>query len=558
MSDIIPNNENDLQKLFSNTNKEKLNLKNINISSSPQLLKHSNTEIIDYKQENNNNIKPHFNKVNTIYLSKQTFGTEDNENNYNNNDSQIIPKITITKDNIAENNENLNVLVLKKIDLKQHGDIKELIRKKFSDVNEFLIPDNHIVIGNKFAFRQCEIKDLKNKKPYQVIGDLNVIDPKRAQLISQSTIRLKSMNFPKGAINNLADNFIKKKGLDERALKSPLTVNNKSLKGTHASSPNNAEHINHMNMEYISDNKINEIYQAKKDKITSIVQLDKELFENIDDDCGGTVKNILLQQENILNKKELSELRSNNLAKFLTRKTNVKENQLLMNKSGSYRLKNELKATLDESSEKNTRYGFINDWILSLRTHPSCRKMDYSNNTTDSSFPNMSQNNNFSKFSTGHNIKNNNFSEIGTNKFNKTSSTGFSVYSQYSTSSYFESKKDEKFCFINYHNYQNNDMWVTIKESKKANNPTNLTSTLPFCAEQVRKPGSNPIKTLNNFTKCFSIDKQLKHLNVKKENLNKIENLKVKYFYLKIYYLKIDTRNRLTKIRNRIDQKFAR
>jgi hypothetical protein len=78
----------------------------------------------------------------------------------------------------------------------------------------------------------------------------------------------------------------------------------------------------------------------------------------------------------------------------------------------------------------------------------------------------------------------------------------------------------------------NNDMWVTV--NKNDDNFINENAKTYF-ADQVRKPFSDPISSLDNFTKCFSVESKMKNLKIKKEDLNKINNMRVGFLLLKLW-----------------------
>jgi len=417
-----------------------------------------------------------------------------NINNLNSDNPLKVEKLGLRDEN---DNEAQKFYVMKKIDLTQRKDIRELIDKKFTDVESFLIPDENLVIGKKFIIND-NFKNLANKKPYEIIGDVKDFLPKSRfnlfkKATSNSSIR-KGMDNAKGMFTNLLSKLIKPVKTDEN------------------------------NMEILSDRKLQNIFQEKKNnKGKNMEKAEEEIYKNIDNKCHNQVKNILKKQEKALDQRNIIEKKTNNIAKYISLKTKKEEKQLLMNRTDGFRLKNEIKSKLDEQSSRNTKYGFNNDWIFSLRKTPEW--------STFNNSINQEKIRNSPKTSYSNRDAINTINVKDSNQVNGQIQSNLNGNNFYQNN--FNNINDCKFRLMRYHTSFDNDMWVTIKENQ---NFPNVNSNLNY-VDQIRKPFSDPIGDLNNFTRCRSVERKFQNLNIKKEDFNKINNMKVNKFFIFIVKL---------------------
>ena len=80
----------------------------------------------------------------------------------------------------------------------------------------------------------------------------------------------------------------------------------------------------------------------------------------------GDLKNRLLQQEKCLIKNQQNQKINEDMIKMISSKTNKKNEDILMNKTDSFRIKKEVKNIIESKKPVEQRYG-QNHWVISLR-----------------------------------------------------------------------------------------------------------------------------------------------------------------------------------------------
>lgn len=415
---------------------------------------------------------------------------------FNYKDSEKLKsKINIIINNEKNKTTSTKFYMIQKLDLTNKVELKEIINKQFTDPNNFLKADENIKIG-KNALGESNFKDLNKIKPYHIIGDPNLFEPKR-----------KFSFFRKVTAINNNNNDKKKKIKDPKSVFSRLLSNIIFTK---------QQKVEEIDIEILSDNNIKRLFEAKEKLVLENTKKEDELYYNIEEKCQTEVKSILQKQENLLNKRTKCEKEISNLSKYLSFKTQKPENKLLMNRTEGFRLKNEIKTKINEKDSKQTKYGFQNDWAISLRKSPGKNPLYGSENryirTTNEFKADSVLINDFNPLKT----VGVDFSSTQSN-FNK-SGNNFFKYN-------FKNSSDNKFNYLKYHKSHDNDMWVTIKEDV---DPDDCIKNKFLNFDQVRKPNTDPISILDNFTRCQSVEKKFQNLKIKKEDFSRINNMKVK------------------------------
>jgi len=510
------------------------------------------------KSENKNLFVENFNPI----LSENTKRTTDTNKNTKNHDS--TSSIIHNKNTFPALSDNFNLqceqkqekhqnYIVKKINIAGMSDIQNLIKKKFTDVNDFLVPDENIIIGRKFINQNENFKNIADKKPYEIIGNQNLFKPKNRFAIFKKKKNRPSIDKTKGLFGNFLIKFLQKEKTEDNHMEELLTE--RRLENLFEEKKKFKSEKNNFN------NKKLHIWNNKNNNNINNNDDDDSFCKNIESNCKEHVKLILKKQEKILEKKEKMEKTLSNISKHLSFKTNKSENQLLMNSTDGFRVKKEIRSALDQSAEKNTKYGLANDWMFSLRKTPqlNIREVIYSNEMRNFSprnniaFNNKKAHINFNFNSNNGSSNNNDNKNVNTNNLLNSISTldnknnkVFSLTGQIRTNlasnngsmrtstenNFFSSKNkssnhytnnfsntnDCKYRIMKYNNTYDNDMWVTVNEKQDNNN---------HFAYKVRKPFSDPVPYLDNFIRCFSIEKKMEILKIKKEDLNKINNMKV-------------------------------
>ena len=149
------------------------------------------------------------------------------------------------------------------------------------------------------------------------------------------------------------------------------------------------------------------------------------------------MKNLFKKQNNIIDRKIKEENNIKKISKSLALKINKKEDELLYNSSDGFRLKKELQSAFEENTEKNTKFGYTNDWVISLRENNSNNNTKLPMSIIGS---NKNKTNKTEKFlgspnTTKYNSTNNNFT--GNTNNNNFTTTGNSFYPSMSTETRF-------------------------------------------------------------------------------------------------------------------------
>ena len=236
------------------------------------------------------------------------------------NESSIIIE---KEENILSPN-NQKTLVIHKLTLEDENleEITEKINKNLFRATNYFSPDNPVVIG-----KRIKIEEMKQ-----------IYEPIKTE--------------------------IKKKG--KSGIKKQITSVNTSLR-----SERNKSLINHisnkdlMNIKFekISHQQLKGLFDSFKDNsIKQSFSLNNTKEENL----PLNVSQSLIEQTKNLNIRINSEKKSSNLSKFISKKVNKKEKDLLMNRIDVFKLKKEIYNDIENSKPINDRYGQYK-WVMSLR-----------------------------------------------------------------------------------------------------------------------------------------------------------------------------------------------
>ena len=219
---------------------------------------------------------------------------------------------------------NQKTLVLHKLTLQDENieEISDRINKNLFRATNYFSPDNPVVIG-----KRIKIEEMKQ-----------IYEPIKTE--------------------------IKKKG--KSGIKKQITSVNTSLR-----SERNKSLINHisnkdlMNIKFekISHQQLKGLFDSFKDNsIKQSFSLNNTKEENL----PLNVSQSLIEQTKNLNIRINSEKKSSNLSKFISKKVNKKEKDLLMNRIDVFKLKKEIYNDIENSKPINDRYGQYK-WVMSLR-----------------------------------------------------------------------------------------------------------------------------------------------------------------------------------------------
>lgn len=258
-------------------------------------------------------------------------------------------------------NEEQTKKICFKLNSNVHQDAANLIKKTFSNPDDYLKIDNNLIFGK--VINKIDYNNLSAMKPYKLIGNKENLIPgyNKSPLKSGSERR----SFYK---NNL---LISANSLRTNRFMSSLN-NFNSFK--FLTSKNGINDKEESNLVRISDEQLVNLYRDRKIKTADPNQkklLNREIYNNVDSKCSSEMKKILAKQENILIKKEKIEKESNNLAKFVAKKSQRNEKELLMNKTDGFRIKNKCIEKINSREENKPFYfGDFNHWRFSLRKTP--------------------------------------------------------------------------------------------------------------------------------------------------------------------------------------------
>lgn len=214
-------------------------------------------------------------------------------------------------------------LVLNKIDINTNTSIKKKIEELFTDPAKYFSIENEghsVVIG-----RKQKIPRLDNLRSYSIVGNTSLFPNiyKRKSYAKQNSLMSQT---------NLSV-------LHEKIKKPPKNT-----------------------FEVISDIRINEIF----DQFKYIKQKNKQNVNSFISDLNPDIQKRLLFQEYSLKVNEDLENKSEVIAKWVSKKSNKKQKELLMNRTDGFRVKKEVQDKLEDSKGFNEKFG-VNSWVISLR-----------------------------------------------------------------------------------------------------------------------------------------------------------------------------------------------
>ncbi len=265
------------------------------------------------------------------------------------------------------NNERfIKTMVAWRINENSDSEILKKIKSNFNDSDNFLKMDNNLIVGKKIDTLKYTNKDIL--KPYQIIGDMKNIFPtiksanKNANDSSTFATKQYSARVTLNKNKSLHNSPLKKDKLENFTKKVSFQKNTSFRLDTYLQSK--------YNIEQLSDQQIEKMFKEKKEKSMAVSKdkLNNEILKNMDPKCVIEMKEFLIKQEKALENKEAADNKLSNLAKFIVKKTEKKEKELLMNKTDGFRLKNQCIQRIQSSNPlKTCKYGVYNDWRLNLR-----------------------------------------------------------------------------------------------------------------------------------------------------------------------------------------------
>jgi hypothetical protein len=123
---------------------------------------------------------------------------------------------------------------------------------------------------------------------------------------------------------------------------------------------------NQKELDLISDRGLMDIYSKYKTIKLKNSEKVNDFIEEININSKQELKKLLLLQEKSLKKNEDNIKYRDNITKFIANKTKKTEDELLMNRTDGFRMKQELKTMMDFKKPAHERYG-VNSWMISLR-----------------------------------------------------------------------------------------------------------------------------------------------------------------------------------------------
>ena len=244
-------------------------------------------------------------------------------------------------------------------------------------------------------------------------------------------------------------------------------------------------------------------------------------MQNVDEKFKEQMKGFFRKQTIIMDKKEQAETKIKNISKSLALRVNKKEEDLLFNTTDGFRLKKELQSAFEETTVKNTRYGFCNDWMFSLRENQNKFKKQI-----------IKQTENYQDKTRQEKLKKDNkfdLSPITTNENIMPLQTSGNER-QTTTSSFYPTVQTET-KYMKVSQTHNSVMYVSLVDARKKLISSGCESN-GFDMEKVRKPSINQSKYLKKFTDCKPVKDKLKQMKFINEDMNNIGDLKVnKYFF---------------------------
>jgi hypothetical protein len=227
-------------------------------------------------------------------------------------------------------------MLVKKIDLSENPKLRSQIDRVFTDPDKYLdlsAKENGMVIGKVLKFPKLDHKG--NIKIHTVVGSPDMFA--RRNTLNGGALR-KGASWKDSGKNVL--------------LHVPSIYREKKEKPT----------------ELITEGRLGEIY----DKFKRLKKLNETKMNEFIDEVGGEpvcraeMKSRLLQQEKCLLKTQENNKKKEDMIKIISRCTNKKNEEILMNQTDSFRLKKEINNIIDSKKSIEEKYG-SNYWMLNLR-----------------------------------------------------------------------------------------------------------------------------------------------------------------------------------------------
>lgn len=266
--------------------------------------------------------------------------------------------------------------VCSKLETSSNLDILNQLECQFKYPEEYLKLDNCVIVGKKID--KEKFKNPEAIKSYQIIGGIDEIFPS----VKQPMITIEHSYSPKKKMHSRLLNNLTEGNLSFNSFQIKKNYENFLQRLSNTKDKNNVnKQIN--NLEYVSDEKLEKIFYERKIKIAEPKKINNEIIKNIDSSCADEIKQYLNKQEKTLNLKFLTDKKNNNLLKFISRKAEKDEKDLLMNKTDGFRLKNECIQRINSCNPARPyQYGVFNNWKFNLRKNerPFTNQSNYNKN----------------------------------------------------------------------------------------------------------------------------------------------------------------------------------
>lgn len=215
-----------------------------------------------------------------------------------------------------------------------YKEINKEISEFFTIPEKYLLSDGPITLGKKYTQKDWETptKNTSRPKRFSMMGNIN-------KTISSSTNKNNNTNNNKNI--------------------SVLKINNK------IDASNNNIDLK-MKYELIDNEKLADLFNSFKNnsekKNSKIFYDDMKNYRKIPQNISHS---LCIQNQKLLDQ-SLNELKNQKMSKFLSKKLNIKENQLLFNNVDSYRMKNDVLNEIEYGKPSEEKFGPFK-WNLSLR-----------------------------------------------------------------------------------------------------------------------------------------------------------------------------------------------
>lgn len=215
--------------------------------------------------------------------------------------------------------------IMKKIDLENNLDLQNKITEAFTNPDKYLdTNEKDMIIGRVTAFPRLE--KLNFTKRYSTFGS-------GTRLTRTNSYLERTIKLTKSVMNSTKSES--KRKMEKR---NSYIINEKGIHDIY-----------------------NKFKQIKKNNVDHNLDI-------CDDDLKvkKEMKKILETQEKIIKTQEEFKAKSEKMAKYIATKTKKKDEDVLMNKTDGFRIKQELKTTIELKKPIEERYG-NNNWMISLR-----------------------------------------------------------------------------------------------------------------------------------------------------------------------------------------------